>query len=313
MENKVKGASILITGANGGIGIETVKALIKEGAERIALACRTQTKAEEAIVQLPSSNTKLEPYGGFDMTEEAEIKQAVENLPKGEQFDIVFLQSGGMVVADDFQFVRANGRNIERTIYQNVFGGYMVTQQLKKHGLLSDHARIVFAGGEGARGINGLIKKPEYQSVNELKTYISEGIGKYVDLNAIGASKFMSALLVQKLAEIDPERTYVWFSPGLTARTKGLNSVPNPKRFIMEKIGFPIMQLIGFAQSPERAAEKYVESLKGLHGNSGDIIGAPEGIALGKLVDQKPMSEGLTNLQFRDAFWEIITNTSGNF
>ena len=36
MESKVKGASILITGANGGIGIEVVKMLIKEKAQRIA-------------------------------------------------------------------------------------------------------------------------------------------------------------------------------------------------------------------------------------------------------------------------------------
>jgi len=56
-----------------------------------------------------------------------------------------------------------------------------------------------------------------------------------------------------------------------------------------------------------------VDSLKGKYGQNGDLIGAPEGKAWGKLVDQKPMNEGLTNLQFRDSFWEIITTTSGNY
>ena len=304
MESKIKDASILITGANGGIGIETVKLLLQKSPKRIVLACRTQQKADEAK-KLLGSNNVLEAVGGFDMQQRETILEAVEKLPE-EQFDIVFFQAGGMVVSNDFQFVpTSEGRKIEKTIYQNVIGSFITLEALLVHNLVAENARIVFAGGEGARGIKGMIKKPEYNSVEELITTVRSGQGKYSDIDALGVSKFMSALLVQELAERDSAREYVWFSPGLTAGTKGLKNVAPVKRFIMENIGFPMLKLFGIAQSPAQAAQKYVDSLDGKHGESGDLIGAPEGKTIGNLVDQKPMNPGLTNHAFRSAFWKI--------
>ena len=244
------------------------------------------------------------------MKDEETIQSAVSKIPQGQAFDIVFLQAGGMVVANDFQFISSNGLQIEKTIYQNVIGAYLILKHLDQRGLIAPNARIVFPGGEGARGIKGMIKKPAFQSVEELKTYIFKGFGKYKDLDALGYAKFMSGLLVQQLAELDKAKTYIWFSPGLTSGTKGLRDVPNPKRFMFEKIGFPLMNLFGIAQSPKQAAQKYVDCLDGKYGNSGDLIGAPEGKTIGKLVDQKPMNAGLTNYQFRQAFWEIVVEIS---
>ncbi len=312
MNKSLTGKSVLVTGANGGIGLETVKILANQNLNRLALACRTFEKAEWTKQQLPEiSNTQIEPYGGFDMTRPESIKNAVEKLPGNETFDIVFLQSGGMVVANDFQFISAGETSVERTIFQNVLGGYLTIKYMKERGLLTPGARIVFAGGEGARGIPGMIEKPVFNSVKEFQTYIHQGSGQYSAINAIGVSKFASALLVQKLAETDHENKYVWFSPGLTGGTNGLDSLPNPKRFVMKHIGFPMLQLFGLAQSPKQAAKKYVDSLAGKYGESGDIIGAPEGKALGKLVDQKPMNAGLTNQMLIEAFWEITTESLG--
>ncbi len=307
-------SNIFITGPNGGIGLETVKILTQKKVNKIALACRTIEKAEWTKKQLQqhSNHVKLETYGGFDMGNEPSIQTAVSKIPQGEAFDIVFLQAGGMVVANDFQFISSNGTSIEKTIYQNVMGAYLTLKYLEQRGLIAPNARIVFPGGEGARGIKGMIKKPEFQSLEELKTYIFKGSGEYKDLDALGYAKFMSGLLVQQLAELDKERTYVWFSPGLTSGTNGLRDVPNPKKFIFENIGFPLMNLFGIAQSPKKAAQKYVDCLDGKYGKSGDLLGAPEGKTLGKIVDQKPMNSHLTNYHFRQAFWEIITEACGN-
>lgn len=312
MKNNIKSASILVTGANGGIGIETVKLLMEKEAGRIVLACRTQAKADQTKATLTRlGSTQLESAGGFDMTREASIREAVRRLPTGQQFDTVFLQSGGLVVGDRFQFIEANGMQVERSIFQNVLGGYLTLKYLEEFNLIRPGARIVFAGGEGARGIPGMIEKPHFQSVEEFQSYLSIGRGKYNDLNAIGVSKFASALLVQKLASMDLDRQYVWFSPGLTSGTKGLDNIPGPKRIILKYIGFPLMRLLGLAQGPVQAAEKYVACLAGDHGNNGDLIGAPEGKALGKLVDQKPMNPCLTNHLLRDAFWKVVQQTCG--
>lgn len=302
--------SVFITGANGGMGIETVKGLIDAGVGRIALACRTKAKADTVVNALNTLNTDkstiLEPYGGFNMNRAEEIKRAVYALPEDKPFNIVFLQSGGMIVSDDYQFIQTGSNQIEKTIYQNVIGAYLTMFYLDKRNLITPHARIVFAGGEGARGIKGMIEAPTFESVEAFKSYIHNGSEHYKDMNALGTSKFMSALLVQKLAVIDSNRTYIWFSPGLTAGTNGLRDVGQPKRFIMEHIGFPFMKLMGIAQGPKQAGQKYVDCLLGKYGVNGDLLGAPEGKTIGKIVDQKPMNNGLTNLQFREAFWEII-------
>ena len=299
-----------MTGANGGIGLETIKILVDKGAERIALACRTINKAKDAVALIEPQNTILEPYGGFDMLDNEKIKEAVDLLPN-EKFDIVFLQSGGMVVADSYQFVEVNGKTIERTVQQNAIGGLLTVRYMERANLISENARIVFAGGEGARGIPKMIKKPDFKTKTELMDYLTSATGEYNALDAIGISKFALALLVQKLAELNGSRSYVWFSPGLTGGTKGLDALKNPKKFVMKYIGFPIMQAIGMAQGPRQAAEKYVRALNAEIGTSGDLIGAPEGKALGKLVDQKPMNSSLTNHQLIEGFWDFIKEVLG--
>lgn len=310
----LRNASILITGANGGIGMETVKLLMQEGVSRIALACRTQEKAELAKAELQNiSSTQLEAYGGFDMTKAESIHHAVLSLSKDRPFDVVFLQSGGMVVANEFQFVKTNALSLEKTIYQNVLGGYLTVKYLEESNLLSPKARIVFAGGEGARGIPGMIEKPVFPTTDDLRSYILTGRKKYNDINALGVSKFMNALLVQKLATLDKRREYVWFSPGLTGGTKGLDAVPNPKRFVMKHMLFPTIQFLGLAQGPKQAAKKYLDCLAGKYGKSGDLIGAPAGKALGKLTDQKPMNLALINQELQDAFWEIVVDSCGDY
>ncbi len=62
----------------------------------------------------------------------------------------------------------------------------------------------------------------------------------------------------------------------------------------------------------DKAKEILAKYSDSLYGKNGDLIGAPEGKALGKLVDQKPMNSGLTNHQFIDAFWELTLKTLEN-
>lgn len=307
MENRIQGASILVTGANGGMGLKTVEQLANKGAERIVLACRTEAKALKALSMLKAGSTHLEPYGGFDMNSAEQIEEAVSRLPR-QKFDIIFLQSGGMVVADDYQFIDNGNHKIERTSHQNAIGALLTLWHLEKADLIADNARIVFAGGEGARGIPGLIQKPDFESTEALLAHLQNAQSAYNPLNEIGVSKFISALIVQKLAALDTSRQYLWFSPGLTGGTQGLDALKNPKRFLMKHIGFPLMQAIGLAQGPEEAAAKYLSALNGDIGESGAIIGAPEGKALGKLVDQRPMNPALTNHQLIDGLWAFIND-----
>ena len=168
MESRILDANILITGANGGIGTEVVKQLLTYKPRRIVLACRTKEKAESVLKQLPESSTQIEAVGGFDMNDSIAIKTAINDLPGDQKFDIVFLQSGGMVVSNRFEFVTVNGTTIERTVHQNAIGGLLTVKYLEELDLIHRNARIVFAGGEGARGIPKLIQKPDFKTRAEI-------------------------------------------------------------------------------------------------------------------------------------------------
>ena len=299
--------TVLITGANGGLGKETIKALLTEGVNKIILAGRSKGKLEEVKNELVNDfgnhlRDTLTTVDGFDMTNPESIEEAVGKIEI--KIDVLFLQAGGVIFSDDYQYIEHDGVRTERTVFQNTLGGYMTLVSLIGQGKLDDYARVVFAGGEGARGIPGLIEKPEVESAAGLKGYLNgSNAPKYNPMNAIGYSKLMSALLVAKLSTLDSKREYLWFTPGLTYGTNGLAEQPPLKRWFLEKVVFGIMALLGKAQSPARGGEKYSDALLGKIGNSGDVIGAPEGTTLGTLTDQKPMHSAFTDQALIDAFW----------
>lgn len=303
-----KELNIFITGANGGMGLDTSRLLIDQEVKQIVLGARTQTKAEEAQEKLSKKaavRTQLIPVGGFDMTAPKQIKNAVQSISEMEPFDIVFLQAGGVVFKDDYQYVDWKGKRYERTVFQNTIGGYITLVELSKNGLLKDTTRVVFAGGEGARGIPGMIDKPVFDGYKGFTQYL-EGTGnlpKFNPMNGIGVSKLMSAVLVEALAKkAHGNQEFIWFTPGLTYGTNGLADTPPIQRFVMEKIAFPIAGFFGFAQSPMQGAQKYVDSLLGKYGNNGDVLGSPEGKVLGPIVDQKPMNSHFTDSSFVSGF-----------
>lgn len=303
--------SVFITGANGGLGFETSKIMALQGFGRITMAARTLQKAEAARARLGKDVAPkgiIETAGGFDMNDPESIEDAIANLPKGKPYDIIFLQAGGVVFGQNYRYNTFFGKQIERTIFQNAIGGYITLVNLIKNGLVAQNARIVFAGGEGARGIPGMIEKPVFKNENDFLDYLTGGNPqkKYNPMNGIGVSKLASAWIIQKLAELNDGRTYVWFTPGLTHGTNGLATQSPVKRFFAEKIMFGITALLGFSQSPRQGAEKYVDALLGKHGVNGDVLGAPEGKVLGKIVDQKPMNPSLTNRLIIESFWAFL-------
>jgi hypothetical protein len=72
----------------------------------------------------------------------------------------------------------------------------------------------------------------------------------------------------------------------------------------MEKIAFPFAKLLGFSQSPQQGAKKYVDALLGVYGKNGDVLASPEGKTLGKIVDQKPMNTLFSQPQIINHFWQ---------
>lgn len=91
--------TIVITGANTGIGYETTRQLARTGAS-IILACRNRSRAESAISALKSENhdAKLE-YGQLDLGDTASIRQFAEWIRErvGERGVDCLILNGGVM------------------------------------------------------------------------------------------------------------------------------------------------------------------------------------------------------------------------
>ncbi len=92
--------TILVTGANGGLGKETIRHLLSDGVDHVVMACRSQEKGEKAAKDILSSTgadpSALTVVSGFDMLAPEALKDAVDALPADLCFSAVFLQAGGV-------------------------------------------------------------------------------------------------------------------------------------------------------------------------------------------------------------------------
>ena len=244
------------------------------------------------------------------MTDPQGIENAVSLMSRNFQFDVVFLQAGGVLFTPDYQTVEIDGQTYEKTVFQNTIGGYITLAALRKHGLLAPGARVIFAGGEGARGLPPLIDKPDFESADMLREYVTGDFSNaksYKPMNAIGTSKLMSGLLVKKLAELEGDNfSTIWFSPGLTYGTQGLKNLSRVRRWVSENVLFTLMKITGRAQGPRDGARKYADVIEGKIGRNGDIIGAPEGKGIGTLTDQVPMNRAFSDSALIEELWDIV-------
>ncbi len=319
MKTEITNKSILVIGANGALAKETIKHLLKDGASQIVMACRTESKGTEALKEIEAEismakKANISVVGGFDMTNPKEIEKAVHLLSSDNQFDIVFLAAGFAVFSDDYQAIEWNNKKIEKNVFQNMIGSHITVIQLKKNNLISKGARILMAGGEGARGIKGMIEKPIFKSSEEFRNYIYLAkTPKYNPMNAIGVSKLCGALWTMKISELEKDNMeIIWFSPGLTSGSTGLKTLPGVKRSMMTVL-FGIMSLMGKSQTPAAGGRKYADCLEGKIGKNGDLLGAPAGKSIGEITDQTPMNLAFSDKQLINEFWIILEEIYGNF
>lgn len=313
MDSNISDKNILITGANGAMARETIKQLIANGATSIVMACRSKAKGLIAKKEIEDelgvgNKVNLRVIGGFDMNDPKKIRSAIYSLPNNLSFDIVFLAAGFAVFSDDYQAVEWDGKRIEKNIFQNLMGSHVTLKLIKENNLLKPNARVVIAGGEGARGLKGLIEKPEFSTPEELRDYVFlKQTPPYNPMNAIGVSKFCGALWTKKMAEVfKDEHETIWFSPGLTSGSDGLKTLPPFKRWFMNNVLFTFMALAGKSQTPQKGGQKFAECLIGKIGNNGNLIGAPEGKSIGKFTEQTSMNSALSNQALIDEFWKIL-------
>jgi NAD(P)-dependent dehydrogenase (short-subunit alcohol dehydrogenase family) len=99
-ENNVpdqSGSTVVITGANTGLGYEAARVLSGRGA-RVLIACRSQQKAEDAIARIEKQNGTVNiSYVTLDLGDLSSVKQCAAQLQAEERIDVLINNAGIMV------------------------------------------------------------------------------------------------------------------------------------------------------------------------------------------------------------------------
>ena len=289
--------SVLITGANAGIGKETARQLALEGVEKIFLGCRNEVKAQAAKMELENSTGKsVFEVLKIDVSNLDSVRAAIEVLP--EPVEGLVMNAGGMV-GDNFNDITKDG--VTQIFAVNVLGHVVLAEGLIAAKKLTNVA--LYAGSEAARGVKAMgMKPPELKtsSADEFAT-IADGSfhGKISDSNIpYGYIKYMGALWMSSLARKHPGIRFVTMSPGATSGTEGMKNVRPLKRAFF-KFMFKMMALFGNSHGVDKGAKRHVDGLLDESFKSGLFYASKSGTA-GPLADQSTLFLDLSNQSFQD-------------
>lgn len=178
--------TMLITGANSGLGFEAAKQLAKQGHE-IILLCRNKEKGEQAVSEIKSfsGNQNIHLYTA-DLSAQKSIEAVAQQIKKDfSKLDVLLNNAGG--VFSDFQL---SEDGIEMTMANNHFNYFWLTYYLFDLLKKGTEARIVNVASDSHYSA----KKIDVDSFYQKK-------GRYFVLSAYEQSKLANVLFTYSLAE----------------------------------------------------------------------------------------------------------------
>ena len=298
--------TVVITGANKGIGLETIIQLAKgQHFSKYILTVRSNEKGENAIKL--ASEASAQPISKFsyvllDLEDTASVMDAVSILP--DKIDALIMNAGGLGIGNEMTKDR-----VTRDFAKNTLGHVTLLEGLlsKNKISLSGGTRIIFSGSEMARPVWAMTGFQAWPVIEKgkLATYMHSppmqgtwGISVRIMHAVYGSAKTIGGLWLSQLAK---ERKNIYFatvSPGGSLDTDAMKDSVQPLRAIASN---PIMgsmfRLMRAVHSKEDCAKRYVAALtENEFPNkfpSGSVIGSPASLfpfyigAAGPLTNQK--------------------------
>lgn len=262
--------TVLVTGANSGLGFEAAAQLAERGWGTVILACRTKAKAEGAREKLIERTGKdVFVTLAIDTSEVASAQAAAEEIEaRGTFIDALVLNAGASSATPQY-----SSDGIEVTWASTLVGHHVFTLRLLAAGLLGRDARIMIAGSEGARGnlpgmtlhdIGGIADRAydgDWASaiVALAKT---EAQDRFVNMADYVTAKLVVAWWAAALAKKLPA--------GMTVNAVSPGSAPGSNFARGAGLGMKVMMgfmkvlgpVMGMAGSLEPAARRYVDALE---------------------------------------------------
>ena len=299
--------SILITGANGGLGKESARQLgLIKGTEKIYLACRNEERAQEAKQYLEKSTGRsIFEIVIMDVADPDSVRSAVAGL--NEPVDALIMNAGGMGGKSP---LKVNSNGVTSLFANNVLGHVVLLDELIKAKKLNNIA--LYAGSEGARGVEEMgMERPDLKtsSADEFDAVIN---GSFFDeqtdpMQAYGYVKYTAALWMSSEARKNPTIRFITMSPGFTSGTAVMDDLPPRQRFMFKYIMLPIVApLRGMVHKLEKGAKRFVDGINNESLTSGVFYASKAKSLVGPVIDQSTIFPDLNNATFQDAANEAI-------
>ncbi len=307
----------LVTGANSGIGLETVKQLSLLGFKKIILACRTKEKGDLAIKNiLKEGFSNIYSVIALDLTEKNSSHDALQELiHKKQKIDILILNA-----CVNHKTLKTNSDGMELTFASALLGHHILTNGLLKANLLSINAKIVTAGSEAARGDVPMMKLPNIDAETRdtysgnyeimLKSFIFPNKGKrYKPMETYALTKLLVSLWTEALARRLP--IYIItnsISPGATPDT----NFARHQSWVLQKVMMPLMKKVGpyieMSGNIENAAKRYLKILTFDNTTNGKFWASKKGKMSGPISIFS--SSYIENTYLQEIVWKILEESS---
>lgn len=261
--------TVVITGANAGIGFATAKYVAARSDWHVVLACRNLAKAEAALQQIhkasPGSSASTLPLDLLSLHSVADFAVCLDrqNLPP---LHALVLNAGGMnMKAKELEF---SSDRFERTFQLNFLGHFVLTSLLL--GKMQAPARILFVSSDthdpGSTRM-GKFAPPKYGPIEDA----AYGLGifsKMAPMARYGTAKMFAMMFALELdrrlraAGIKGITVNSW-SPGVVPTTEFGNNVPPLQKKIM-KFALSSAQFVRFMGSHLSTLDEAGRALGGL-------------------------------------------------
>ena len=293
--NALPGKTVLITGANAGIGKEVARQLaLRPETGRIYLACRNKDRAITAKAELEAATDRhIFDIVLLDVADMASVRAGLATI--NGSIDALVMNAG--VIGPHSMDLTADG--VTNVFATNVLGHVVLLEGLLAEDRLGEVA--VFAGSEAIRGVPKLrMKAPSFvsTSADELATVIdgSYFASRKPDFNlAFGQAKYIGALWMGYLARQHPDRRFVTVSPGNTTGTQAASDLPLPMRIAAKYV----MPALGLAHKLDVGAKRLVDGVTDPTLSSGGFYASAANKLNGPMINQADFLPDLANPAFQ--------------
>ncbi|MEM8898325.1 MAG: SDR family NAD(P)-dependent oxidoreductase [Bacteroidota bacterium] len=305
MKEQIK--SVLITGANAGLGKEAARLFAQESSiHTIYLACRNLQKGKQAKAELEQlTGEKKFTLVQMDVASLASVKEAVLNLP--ESIDALVMNAGGF---GDKNASELTEDGVTQIFAVNVLGHAALLDSLIEQDKLNKVA--VFVSSEIARGSEALkAPAPSFSShsVDEF-TQIATGdyFSKWDPMQVYGYVKYTGTLWMSHMQKKFPGLRFASVSPGSTSGTNAADNFPLPMKIMFKYIMFPlILPMRGLAHKVDKGAKRYVDVVMNPAYNAGRFYGSQKHTLTGKLVNQGEFFPNFHNQAYQENAYQAVS------